>query len=256
MNNAWNGIIISRVALAVYVYPNSGKNVHHNRPFHGFVLNDSDSEKEYIFSDGRIMHTKGGDFFYLPKNSSYCVKNVKAGGCYAINFEADIDDEPFTVHLPNYEKLLKSFKAACNEWKTDSPLRKVAALRALYDGIYQIQDKNRQQYTPSSRQRLIAPAIDFLEQNFTDCNLSIKTLSEQCGISEVYFRKIFSTVFGTSPKEYIIRKRMMHAKRLLASEQFEVSEVGELCGYSEPCHFSREFKKMFGVSPNKYMHSK
>ena len=70
-----------------------------------------------------------------------------------------------------------------------------------------------------------------------------------CGISEVYFRKIFIQKFGASPRDYIISKRLEFAKQLLSNGEFEVSRVAELSGYSEPCHFSREFKKRFGISP-------
>jgi AraC-like DNA-binding protein len=73
-----------------------------------------------------------------------------------------------------------------------------------------------------------------------------------CGVSEVYFRKIFQDQFGVTPKEYLIRMRIEYAKSLLLSEQFTVSEIATLCGYSEPCHFSREFSKRVGVSPNQY----
>ena len=56
-----------------------------------------------------------------------------------------------------------------------------------------------------------------------------------------------------SPKEYIINKRMEYAKTLLSSGQVEVKEAAVMCGYFEPCHFSREFSKHFGISPKEYI---
>jgi AraC-like DNA-binding protein len=72
------------------------------------------------------------------------------------------------------------------------------------------------------------------------------------GISEVYLRKIFSSHFGMLPKEYITKKRIDYALRLLSSGQFEIQEISKMCGYSDPCHFSREFKRHVGVSPREY----
>ena len=54
------------------------------------------------------------------------------------------------------------------------------------------------------------------------------------------FMLLSATPFGKNPKEYLIEKRMSYAKQLLSSGQFSVSEVAQLCGYFEPCHFSRE----------------
>ena len=99
---------------------------------------------------------------------------------------------------------------------------------------------------------LIKPALDIMNSNYTQKELSVKNLSEVCGISVAYFRRIFTEKFGVSPKEYIINRRIDYAKKLLLSEQFSVSKVAKKCGYAEPCHFSREFSKRTGVELNKY----
>ncbi|MBE6703366.1 MAG: helix-turn-helix transcriptional regulator [Ruminococcaceae bacterium] len=252
MKREWNEAVITKVALAVYVEPNAGKHIHKNRLFHGFVLNEENSIKDYCFSDGRVMRTGGGDLFYLPKHSSYYVKTIERGGCYAINFDAEMDDEPFTVKLRNTDALQKSFKAACGEWRSRNPACGAAAMRALYDAIYHLQKEQERDYMPGDRESLIAPAVEAIERDFTDCGLTVARLAAICAMSEVYFRKIFMHRFGVSPKEYLIRKRMEYAKQLIASGQLALSDIAVLCGYGEPCHFSREFKKRFGVSPNHY----
>ena len=125
-------------------------------------------------------------------------------------------------------------------------------MRALYDGIYQMQKEEQKQYISGRHLSLIAPAIQEINRSFTENELSISKLAALCGISEVYFRRLFLNAFGVSPKEYIIQKRIEYAKTLLSSEAFSVSEVAALCGYAEPCHFSREFSKRVGMSPTQY----
>ena len=252
MNELWKNIIITEIRVAVHVAPNTGKHIHKKRPYHGLVLNDSGSVKDYVFDDGRIMRTDENALFYLPKGSSYHVESHQIGGCYAINFDAEIDDEPFCVKLKNYDSIKRSFRTACDEWRSNALSRNVAAMRALYNGIYLLQSEQKQGYIPSERSNLILPALDAIERDFTDPNLTVASLSSMCQMSEVYFRKIFLLGFGISPKEYLIGKRMEYAKQLLMLGEFEVSKIAELCGYSEPCHFSREFKKRFGVSPKNY----
>lgn len=252
MKKEWLDAIITKISVAFYVSPNMGKAIHKDRPYHGFVLNDEHSVKEYYFSDGLVMRTESCELFYLPKGSSYYVKVISNGGCYAINFDADIDDEPFSVRLKNYEQVKKMFKSASNEWRTAYPVRQPAAMRALYDSIYMLCKSQMQEYIPSSKGSIIAPAVELINERFTDSSLTVASLAEACGVSEVYLRRIFSAIFGMSPVEYIIQKRMDYAKRLLSFGELGISRVAEICGYKEPCHFSREFRRRFGVPPGKY----
>ncbi len=252
MKKDWADIVITGIYFAVYVPPYTGRHIHKDRPSHGLVLNDENSVKEYCFSDGRVMRTEGNALFYLPKHSSYSVRTLKEGGCYAINFDAEISDEPFAVSLRNVELLRKSFKIADAEWRSNGTASFAAAMRALYEAIYLLQKEREQSYMPSDRYRLITIAIAEIDRDFNARDLTVERLAALCGMSEVYFRKIFIHSLGISPKEYIIRKRMDYAGQLLMLGDLGVAEIAELCGYAEPCHFSREFKKRFGVPPKEY----
>jgi AraC-like DNA-binding protein len=45
---------------------------------------------------------------------------------------------------------------------------------------------------------------------------------------------------------------MDYAKNLLKSDDFSIAEIATLCGYAEPCHFSREFTKRVEIPPSQY----
>jgi AraC-like DNA-binding protein len=252
MNQLWESIVITEINVAVYVAPNTGRHIHKNRPFHGFVLNDSEVVRDYCFDNGYVMRTEGDSLFYLPKGSSYHVEQIRNGGCYAINFAANISDEPFCVSLRNADQLRHHFKAATDAWKSKDPMRVALAMRALYDAVCTAQKEIHKQYVPKTQRLIIDPAVDVMNRQFTDNDLSVADLAALCGISEVYFRKIFLNSLGVSPKEYMIQKRMDYAKNLLKSGDFSVSEIATLCGYTEPCHFSREFAKRVGIPPSQY----
>ncbi len=252
MKKDWENTLISKIHFALCVPPNWGKMFHKDRPFHGLVMEAGDGIKDYCFSDGRVMRTEGECLFYLPKNSTYQIKVIKGGHCYAINFDADIDCDPFVVSLRDADELKKSFKTACVEWSSRSPACFAATMRAAYDAIYHLQKETEKKYMPSGQQKMIAPALEAIERDFMSCDVTIEHLAKLCGVSEVYLRKIFNNKFGISPKEYVIRKRIEYAKHLLVSGHMSVSEVANLCGYTEPCHFSREFKKRTGISPRDF----
>lgn len=251
MNPQWEQVVIHRITLAIYVQPHNAKRLHSNRPFHGFVLNCSDNSKSYYFSDGTVLHVPSGCIFYLPKGSSYEVKSAQPGDCYAINFDADITDKPFFFFVKNTEKVTQNFRRAAKEWRRDFSLGRICALRALYDVIYRAQRDSREYMSQHTADKL-APALELLDTHFTDHSLTVAELAQTCGISSVYLRKLFQNRFGISPKEYLTQKRLEYAKQLLLSGQFAVSEVARLCGYREPCHFSREFSAHVGISPRGY----
>ena len=116
MHREWKELYVSEVAVSIYVAPGMGDAVHKNRPFHGLVLNTEGSVKDYVFSDGTVLHTEGCDLFYLPKGSSYTVEILQNGGCYAINFDAELSCPPFSVSLRNAAELTKSFSAAAERF--------------------------------------------------------------------------------------------------------------------------------------------
>ena len=252
MNESWKHLALREIALALYVAANTGKHIHQNRPFHGLVLNDAEGKKDYLFDDGTVLHTEGHSLFYLPKGSSYQVKSIRTGGCYAINFDADIEDAPFSFELPEQGRLLHHFRVAASAWKSGKSYAAAAAMRAVYDAVYQIGKYRDRQYLPNDKRALLAPAIEEIESGDFGRELHVRHLADLCSVSEVYFRRLFSDAYGISPKEYLIRRRIDYAKTLLRSGQFAVSEVARLSGYAEPCHFSREFTRRVGVSPVKF----
>ena len=260
MNDAWNKVIIREVVSCAYIPRGSGRVFHANRALHGLVLNLSGANRDYYFSSGTVLHTTGGSLFYLPKGSTYEAKSKKSeleageqGTCYCINFDADIESEPFSFVCQKYEGLLHDFKVAEKAWRENDVCSHSLAMRTLYHCIYRWQRERERLYLPNKTQMLLAPAMEKLKEGFVENSLTVSQLSSLCGMSEVYFRRLFMNCYGVSPKEYIIERRISYAKNLLASGDFSVGEVALLCGYGEPCHFSREFVRRVGLSPSEYM---
>ena len=100
---------------------------------------------------------------------------------------------------------------------------------------------------------MIEPAVSYLKAHIFDANVKADSLHLLCGISDTYFRKIFSSNFGTTPQKYIISKRMAQAKSIIDNGDFyTISQVAQAVGYSDSLYFSKVFKLIYGVSPTDF----
>jgi AraC-like DNA-binding protein len=83
---------------------------------------------------------------------------------------------------------------------------------------------------------------------------TVEELSRAIGISAPYLQRLFKSTVGTPPITYLRDLRLDKARELLEAEDkfYRVSEIGCKVGMSSKSHFTRDFKKKFGVTPSEY----
>ena len=241
------------VKLAVFVPPGKGDAVHKNRPYHGFAIFDR-SRRVYKFEKFGNYEVGENEIIYMPKGANYVVDTLpefRNAGCYAINFDVDseLDIPPFKFIPKNPGEMLLDFMSAENAWRTKFPGYFEKTSEKLYRIIGRMKAEMSADYSPQSKNELITPAIDYISENYSKETVSISYLAELCGVSEVYFRKIFKNVYGTSPLKYINSLRLSRARDLIHSGLYSVGDAAFMSGFFDDSYFSREFKKEFGVSP-------
>jgi len=97
----------------------------------------------------------------------------------------------------------------------------------------------------------IEKILDYLNVNL-DSNLSIKQMANMAGLCERRFRQVFEIVTGLSPKKYVELLRMRTAEGLLKHTHISINEISITLGYASQFHFSKAFKKVYGISPSQY----
>jgi len=81
---------------------------------------------------------------------------------------------------------------------------------------------------------------------------TVTEMAEFCSLSEAQFRRVFHAHTDTSPKDYVDRLKIMQAAEALSSSGGGIARIAMQFGYSDPFHFSRRFKQITGISPEKY----
>jgi AraC family transcriptional activator of pyochelin receptor len=84
---------------------------------------------------------------------------------------------------------------------------------------------------------------------------SLQELSEEIGLSLNKLKEGFKQLYGDTVFGYLLNHKMEEARRMLASTNYNVNEVGLRIGYSTSSHFIAAFKKKYGTTPKKYLMS-
>lgn len=100
-----------------------------------------------------------------------------------------------------------------------------------------------------------AQILQFIRKRFSK-NISLKMLSEELHISPSRTCHFVKEIFGVSFSKLLNRERLQTAKNLLLSTDRPISEIASEVGISSEFHFSRLFRKSFGLPPGKYRKAK
>lgn len=102
--------------------------------------------------------------------------------------------------------------------------------------------------------RKIRLAKDIILRNISEPP-SLHELSEEIGLSLNKLKEGFKQLYGDTVFGYLLDHKMEEARRMLASNNYNVNEVGLRIGYSTSSHFIAAFKKKYGTTPKKYLMS-
>jgi AraC-like DNA-binding protein len=106
---------------------------------------------------------------------------------------------------------------------------------------------------------VVETVMDDIQKNVSNTAYSLEDAMRSLPLNYDYIRKLFKKETGISPHDYLISARMERARSIMLSgvtnqySNYTVSQIAEMCGFSEPLYFSRVFKNHFGVPPTKLM---
>ncbi|HKD03687.1 MAG TPA: AraC family transcriptional regulator [Terriglobales bacterium] len=83
-------------------------------------------------------------------------------------------------------------------------------------------------------------------------NLTVPELAREAGLSPYHFLRVFESMTGLTPHQYLMRARLRDAAVRLVDEPGKILDIAFDCGFQDVSNFNRAFRAEFGVSPRAY----
>ncbi|MCY7484383.1 helix-turn-helix domain-containing protein [Paenibacillus alvei] len=106
--------------------------------------------------------------------------------------------------------------------------------------------------TESEQISLMDNAIAFIDQQYTDYNLSLEGVAQKFSISSSYLSRAFKEKTGSNFSQYIWQRRMDEVIRQLLTTSDPLKDIIVRVGYLDTPNFIRKFKKETGYTPGQY----
>ena len=91
----------------------------------------------------------------------------------------------------------------------------------------------------------------YIQEHLHDLG-GVAHLAQRTGFTRSHFSRLFKDRFGLSPQAYVINARLALAKELLRGTTLSVSSIAERSGHGDVFGFSKQFKKLTGLTPTAY----
>ena len=93
--------------------------------------------------------------------------------------------------------------------------------------------------------------LDYIEQHLGE-DLSLEALAGEVHLSPLYVVRAFRAAVGQTPHQYVLARRIEHARRLLVGTTLPIAEISLASGFSSQSHLSNWFRRIVGVTPAAY----
>ncbi len=209
-----------------------------------------------VFLDGRKIELVPDKLYLLPPNCNLRTWSDGAPEQLYIHFEVE-NISGSRAHLVNAIDLegsgcvaviLKELHDCFLAENCPPARRKLLGLSLVTASIAKLPPEA---FSEIDCDRRIIDACDFIRSNI-DKEINLATLSRIAGLSENVFLRDFKSQTGSTPYQYLLHVRYTQAARLLQFGNCTIDEICYSIGVNDRFHFSRTFKRMYGVPPAQY----
>lgn len=218
----------------------------------------------FYFHGKEEIVTAGNMVLYRPKEEQrYYYYGVDRTEVYWVHFTGNnvknilrkygIPDSAHVIHTGTSLDYKKIYLRMIQELKLTRPHYEevlVRYLELLLTMISRLQDQK-----PKSKNMFLTDEMNLAVSHFHSYynrQINIEEYAKKHGMSVSWFIRNFKEYTGSTPTQYLLSLRISNAQSLLESTSYQVAEIADIVGYSNPLYFSRLFKKQCGVTPTEF----
>ena len=155
--------------------------------------------------------------------------------------------------LRNKQKIQMVFNKILATLKNNVPISGFVASSLLYDLFLAFYIEKRAEIDASNVQEnsLINTIIEYIDNHFQE-QITLDELAQLVGITPQYLCKVFKKSLHIRPFEYLAKKRVQEAKKLLSNGNMPIKDVGKAVGYKDKSYFYVMFKRYEMISPSNF----
>lgn len=187
---------------------------------------------------------EGVEYYCLIFDRSFCAKY--GFDTEEIFFRTKIKD---SILLSKVEHIISEFRLKSDFYQAEI-LANVISILVHLARNYTVPSPLPLSKAHSIKLDIVKRAFSYVDAHYSE-PLSIDDLAKCTGFSKYYFCHVFKDVTRMPPSAYINFIRCRHARELLSSEKYSVSEAALRCGFENLSYFSKIYKKYIGELPSK-----
>ena len=149
-----------------------------------------------------------------------------------------------------FNNILENLMMSANKKSTDSELLASHLLNRLVTRIL-TENKGQTEENINMIKDKIQLIKDFLDGNFQK-KIPLDMIADEFFISKYHMSREFKKAYGITIANYIIAKRITHAKELLRFTDMQIEEIGRSCGIEDNSYFNKVFRKFEGMTASQY----
>jgi AraC family transcriptional regulator len=162
--------------------------------------------------------------------------------------------ELWGFHDPHLLNLIFALQADLNDGSPAGRLYGEAlatALAVYLQQRYAIQPVKTKIYHGGMPKYRLNRVLEFIAEHEAE-NIPLSQLAEIAGMSPHYFSELFRQSLKLSPHQFILRRRIERAKRLLHNPELSLLQISLDTGFQDQSHFTKVFRRLVGVTPMQY----
>lgn len=257
----------------------SSKNYHFHNCLEIGICHEGTGYMEFNGGD-KPLPFQEGDITCIPRNISHTTyssqgteshwsylfvdlgelfRNVLPGMSRELDFSVLINQEyKYILNRDKNLQIYKLVKSIIREMEEEKPYYQSSVfglLLSLCMELHRVQSEGVQRtiqvdQTPQNVM-VISSALDYMEENYAQ-QIDMNQLADICCLNPVYFRKLFLSIMGMSPLDFLNQTRIVKACNLLRSTDASIIEIAERVGFRSISCFNRHFADVMQMTPSSY----